>query len=256
MKIIVAKGKVGRSKVNVYGEIHNDIDNSFYESLNLEDHLLLVEHASVFCEIKPGEEHLFENAKGSEWVFKNHYSKGNLICVDLRLEYGFLNGYEEKELPTLPVKDFLQKVKKALTAFVVNKEMYSAIDDLYDDFIETIQKETLIVAYLSSTSKTVLLDNQPVDKDLLLSNVRHILTKNIIKLSGISIDLFIASVVHSQESSKPISVFVGMNHAMRLAKLLKLKIIKSTDTPIDPSWEPLGDPQVEAEILSQFRNKK
>ena len=70
MKIIVAKGKVGRSKVNVYGEIHNDIDNSFYESLNLEDHLLLVEHASVFCEIKPGEEHLFENAKGSEWIFK------------------------------------------------------------------------------------------------------------------------------------------------------------------------------------------
>ncbi len=83
--------------------------------------------------------------------------------------------------------------------------------------------------------------------------MRHILTKNIIKLSGISIDLFIASVVHSYESSKPISVFVGMNHAMRLAKLLKLKIIKSTDTPIDPSWEPLGDPQVEAEILSQFR---
>ena len=255
-KTVIAKGKVNNSKVNIYGEIHTDIpDNSFYESLKLDDHLLLVEHTSLRCDIRPDENALFENAKGSEWIFKNYHNKGNLKCVDTRVEKGFLNAYEEKELNSLPIKDFLQKVTKVIQVAIINKDMYTPIDDLFPEFIQTIQKQILIFTYLSNTTKEIIIDSQVIEKDILLPNIKDLLIKNVIKLAGIYMDLYITNIVYSNKSSKPISIFVGMNHAVRLARILKLKIKNDLKGfPIDPSWEPLGDPEIESDILSQLRN--
>ena len=255
-KTVIAQGKVNKSKINIYGEIHTNIpDNSFYESLKLDDHLLLVEHTSLRCDIRPDESSLFENAKGSEWIFKNYHTKGNVVCVDTRVETGFLNAYEEKELNSLPIKEFLQKVTKVIKVAIVNKEMYSMIDDLFSEFIETIQKQILIFTYLSNTTKEIIIHSQVIEKDILLPNIKDLLIKNVVKLAGIYMDLYITNIVYSNESSNPISIFVGMNHAVRLARILKLKIKNDIKGfPIDPSWEPLGDPEIESDILSQLRN--
>jgi hypothetical protein len=254
-KTVIAKGKVNNSKINIYGEIHSDIpDNSFYSNLKLDDHLLLVEHTSLRCDIRPEETALFENAKGSEWVFREYHTKGNLMCVDTRVENGFLNGYEENELNNLPIKDFLQKITKVVKVAVANKEMYSVIDDLFSEFITFIQKQVLIFTYLLNTKKEIIIHSQVIEKDILLLNIKDLLIKNVIKLAGIYMDLYITNIVYSNKSSKSISIFVGMNHAVRLSRILKLKIKNDIKGfPIDPSWEPLGDPEIESDILSQLR---
>lgn len=255
MKILKVHGKVKNSIVNIYGEIHDDIDNSFYESLNLDDQLLLVEHSTKVCHIKPHEEVLFENAKGSEWVFKNYHTEDNLMCIDQRAEKGFLTGYQERELYSLPVKELLPKISYVLKIAVANKDKYLEPFD-FNSFIRCIQIQTLIVAYLSmNPQKVITLDNSEIPAEVLLPNVKELLIKNTIKIASIYVDFYIIKILEENESSKPISIFVGMNHAMRLAEALNLKILNNIKGfPIDPAgWEPMGDPKTEAEILSQLK---
>ena len=116
--------------------------------------------------------------------------------------------------------------------------------------------QTLIVAYLSmNPQKIITLGNSEIPGDILLPNVTELLIKNTIKLTSIYVDFHIIKILNENESSKPISIFVGMNHAMRLAEILNLKILNNIkDFPIDLSgWEPMGDPETEAEILSQLK---
>ena len=255
MKILQVRGKVKNSVVNIYGEIHDDIDNSFYSKLDLDDQLLLVEHTSLRCDIKPHDEVLFENAKGSEWVFKNYYTEDNLICIDTRAEKGFLMSRQEKELYSLPIKELLPKIAYVLKIAVANKNDYLEPFD-FNSFVKCIQMQTLIVAYLSmNPQKIITLGNSEIPGDILLPNVTELLIKNTIKLTSIYVDFHIIKILNENESSKPISIFVGMNHAMRLAEILNLKILNNIkDFPIDLSgWEPMGDPETEAEILSQLK---
>ena len=153
------------------------------------------------------------------------------------------------------IKELLPKIAYVLKIAVANKNDYLEPFD-FNSFVKCIQMQTLIVAYLSmNPQKIITLGNSEIPGDILLPNVTELLIKNTIKLTSIYVDFHIIKILNENESSKPISIFVGMNHAMRLAEILNLKILNNIkDFPIDLSgWEPMGDPETEAEILSQLK---
>jgi hypothetical protein len=242
--------------------IHNDIDNAFYETLKLSHQTVFVEHSTAYCELKPHEHALFKDATGSDWVwFTRTLKKKQVTCIDTRLENGFLSAYEERAMRDMPVKDLMEAVARVMRAASAIKENYAHIHDVYEDIISTMKRQFLILALLSSnTDTTVKVHDKTIKKDIVYNATKNFLISNAVKLAALSVDMNIIAALASHKDGSPVSIFVGINHALRVSDLLNLRIV-TDDELLEPFWEGAamysdGDKDSEMSIIAHLKGKK
>lgn len=256
-KTVIVTGVVKESVITIYGEIHDDINNVFYEKLDLKGHTVFVEHSTVFCKLEPHEHAMFANAKGSEWIwFTCTRKKQQVTCVDTRLENGFLSGYEEIAIQTMKVKDLLECVSRVIKAATAIKEKYSRIQRTFDDIISAMKRQFLMMLLLDKSKEShIKVNDKLIDKNIVVDATRNFLISNTIKISSLSVDMHIIDLVSSQHNSgAPISIFVGINHALRLSEFLELYIVtENTDKDYDYNIFYEGDEKSEKEIITQLK---
>jgi hypothetical protein len=264
---VLATGIVDGTLVTIYGEIHNNIDNTFYESLDLTDQTVFVEHSTKLCELKPHEHSLFKNAKGSEFIWYTRVvNKQPVTCIDTRLEDGFLSAMQETALYEVDIHDMVKVVTRLIKVALALKDKFSSIIDVYTGIVDTIKRQSVILLLLDNLLKNsdskpeIVIDGKTMKPEDILSFTKNFLIMNIIKLASLSVDMNIINMIHrhNEESiNSPISIFVGINHAIRLSIYLNLKVITHEDI-----FEPFmngasvwarGNKESEESILTQLK---
>jgi len=262
-KVIIVKGP----NVTIYGECHNDIDNRFYEEY-LEQNstsTVWVEHSTVLDQLSPDDHHLFANAKGCDYIwFELKKKNQDSICIDNRLVNGFLTARQEKALSKMNSDQFIVLVYHVIVKAMMISDDFAPIKSEYDELMATLKlqinvfesvTESPLATYMIQGS-TKTNTNVSVSKDTLLVNMRHNIADNVKKIASMSVDMNIIKMLSAcSDCSKPIDIFVGLNHALRLAHILDYEI-----THLHPTMEkylpgasmkPIGNIQIEKSILEQ-----
>lgn len=255
-KTVIVTGIVKRSVVTIYGETHNDIDNEFYKKIKLADHTVFVEHSTLFCELKPHEHPMFTNAKGSEWVWFTRTRKNQPVtCVDTRLECGFPTRYEEIAMYTMPLKDLLTCVSRVMRAATAIEDTYRQIKQMFDGIMSAMKRQFLMVAMLDTSNEShITVDDQLIDKDIIFDATRRYLISNSITIASLSVDMHIVDMISQHKGDSPISIFVGITHAVRLAEFMKLYIVTDDVPRATIGYD--GDEKSENAIIAQLKAKK
>jgi len=220
---ITVTGEMNGYKITVYGEIHNLIDNTFYENLDLKNKIVMVEHSTALCEIsKHHKEVLLNTLKGAEWIWYKYKARNRpVICCDNRIELGLLSAIEEKYLMNTNSNEDLQTIisyiVKSLSVYesAPVKKLFigDALKTVYAKSIETIRRQLTILYNVRSFEIQGLLQ------------IKDMLINNLIKLSSIIVDINIYQNVIKNitkqsttqtNNSKEIVIFAGAAHAYRL----------------------------------------
>ena len=229
--LLIIKGDYKGIPITIYGEEHNNIDNSVYERMDLTDKIVMVEHSTVFSELKEGQEKLFTCARGSEWVwFTRTVNAQPVICIDNRLENGFLNKLEEKDLIMyqMPIPDLITIFKQILSSVTAIKDTYKPIKEVYMNLVGIIQTQMKEIIRLNVVEKK---------RD---DTLEYNLIQNLLKLSSLSVDMNIVQLIEKYSSDtkeggegggREIVIFVGAAHAMRLQEILGLSLISGDSSP-------------------------
>ncbi len=212
--LVITKGKYKKIEIEVYGENHSDIDNRFYESIDLKNKAVMVEHATVLCEISEKDKIMMLNhVKGSDWIwYKYKVKKNPIICIDNRIELGLLSAIEEKYLMQT-TDDFESVFSATMRVLKVLKETHikklftdNNFQNIYNDYARVMKRQFAILLKAGS-----------IDDDVLLI-IKNMLIKNIQKVASFIVDLNIVNLIHEEKSKKSIAIFVGAGHAYRLHK--------------------------------------
>jgi len=229
---LIVRGIYKDIPLTIYGENHADIDNSFYEKLDLTEAIVMVEHSTEYCVLQPGEEALFKAAKGSEWVwFTRTVNKQPVMCIDSRLADGFLNRLEEEAL-----KYGRQVSMEAL--FLTTKQILMATIKIKQKFLPIKDEYTHLVAETQDLFKQLIMNLKNEERN---DAVVEQLIDNLLKLSSLSMDMNVIEKIDQYaatagEPKKEIILFVGAAHALRLQQILNLEII-SGDTSLLKSFK-------------------
>jgi hypothetical protein len=205
MRPLVLQSKTAKgAPVTLYGEDHAHINNHFYQALNLSGQIVLVEHSTLFPTCKPHERKLFAKAKGSEWVWFTRISNGlPVICMDNRLENGFLSAYEETALETLPLPVLLEIAVAIMRILLRIKHQFLPVKDPFHRLTKTITEQV----------QALVLRPDPI--------VQENLINNLLKISSMSVDMNILAILNGLDSGGPISIFAGLNHVLRVHAILQ-----------------------------------
>jgi len=257
--------------VVIYGEVHNRIDNHFYKKKSFDEmrHTnIWVEHAMQYCALKPGEDVLFKNAKGSEWVWFHRVKKGlPVTCIDNRMFLGLPNALMENVLrfvaglPTsmVPAIDaatrkmvqeghfedlyttMTQIVKPILSILSkLVKQKFGKNTYILERFSRKINKQYQeIMGMYERNEEPVYLTVHGAPTTLFHLQFQHMVT-NLLNISSIVVDLHIINLLKEYADSKPIAIFTGMNHAFRLADMLNWEMIPN-DTVDIPMFEEMAE---------------
>jgi len=243
---IIIKGE--ELPIIIYGEIHNQIDNQFYEKQGFDqrdDMTMWVEHNAATPILKPGEEAMFTHAKGSEWVwFHRVLNRLPVTCIDIRMQLGLPSALTEDAMrsvvhaPTLyndpmiaaqrnqhiqqhrfhDIHIFIRYLEKIIKIYRALRNYMNVIDDVYMLYSREINKQIqMIKRTLEANDKKANYEEQFFER---LTNVVF----NMIHLNSIIVDGHIIQQLKSYNDTKPLAIFVGMNHACRLAKFLDWKV--------------------------------
>jgi hypothetical protein len=211
------KGVYKEMPITIYGEYHDNINNTFYKKLNLKDAIVLVEHSTKFCQLQPDEEHLFANAQGTEYIwFTRTKDNQPVVCIDTRLEQGFLNRFEENLLQhgeTVTLEALLMKTRQIIMATMAIKDNFLPIKELYTQLIEETKTQF----------KQMMVNVKTGERDESL--IEHLIA-NLLMLSNLSVDMTILKKLDEYAAAgnrDEIIIFVGANHAERLKEFLGLK---------------------------------
>lgn len=253
---IIFKTELNGKKIEIFGEEHNtelEEPNFYQELLKHEDYskaLVLVEHATVLCELKPGDDEKFEEVikfSGSELVFYQSI-KNNLnpvICVDNRIELGLMSNIEERLLRDIlevlknnqaskktrnNIKVILDRLKIVIQQFKLiqesgdNQDYYKDYQNLYELYQEIFGRQILILERLS-TMLISDLKKKNILNELDITNYQYAVLllqhfyQNILQLSSLTVDINILNILKTESHKKEtenILIFTGLNHAIRL----------------------------------------
>lgn len=214
----------------IYGEIHNDIDNRFYERINTtfdDSDRVLVEHTThkPFLEMEemalrstPDKRRLIANLKGSEWIYFTRLVESKPIeAIDIRVENGFPSAREESILPKLAENEpgkFLQFIMQKLQVIISHKKSYNK-DGIREVFNSI---HPMLKVYLTEFMKNLeesVIDLENVDK--ICTTLRYLGTlfvdANLLEI--------ILENIKKRKNKKKLSIFVGARHAINLFNFLK-----------------------------------
>jgi hypothetical protein len=265
------KGKLNDVDIFMYGEDHSNINNNYYKRVSKTfqpEDFILVEHSTNACEIKPDEEHLFQEfAKGSEWIFYTQKKAGNpnVICFDTRSENGYLNAFQEKHLfelasrlPTCEpqeIREYIDGVLYSLKIFYDNSEKFeAAIPDYFERSSKMLKSQLDVVEHLLRLKK----GNNGKLPDILsriLSGAGYTLVQNLRHVASVSVDIDLRQLlIKMSKTSKDIviHVFCGRNHVVRMVKMLGLDGSSFTREQIESAGiEVEGDLEMDARLLQE-----
>lgn len=220
---IVINGAYNGNSITVYGEIHNDIENSFYESLKLENKIVLVEHATVLCEMDLKYLIIALNKQdGSEYIwYKLKSRKKPVICIDNRIEMGLFSSIDEKHISSFKSTNFkdineimlpIIKVIKNLESEIIKKEfnITREVYSVYTLSIKTIRKQLKMIYELLKNPASIDFNE--------LFRIKNMLIQNITKIASLMVDINIVNTIKANKEPKDILIFVGAAHAYRLNK--------------------------------------
>ena len=235
---VIIEGLYKDIPITIFGEEHNNIDNSIYERMDLNDKIIMVEHSTILSELKKGEEKLFTCAKGLDWVwFTRTKNKEPVICIDNRLENGFYNSQEEIDIrsfignPNIHPLLFLEVTDRIMQSIRKIKEKFKPIEDVFKKLVKT-----------TSTQIKRIIDLNKNEERRDYKNEEN-LVDNLLKLSSLSVDMNIiieiekyvdASKLHLE--IKPVFIFVGIAHAIRLKEILNLNF-NPASSDIEPYFK-------------------
>ena len=218
---VVVNGSYKGNSITVYGEIHNLIYNAFYESLKIENKVVLVEHATVLCEIEL--RHLISmlnNVKGSEWIwYKLKSRKKPVICIDNRIEVGLLSSIEERFLLSTEdpndistVMSYALKTLKKLESDSIKNvfNISRQVQQVYGESMKTIRKQLKSLYELLKHPDGVDFEEWLIIKNMLFNNI--------MKIASFMVDINIVNTIKANRERKEILLFVGAAHAYRLHK--------------------------------------
>ncbi len=266
---MILKGKLLDTELIIHGEDHSNIDNKYYEALDLSG-ILFVEHSNNACVIKPEHEHLFKaHAKGSEWVFYTQKKAGNpnVVCFDTRSERGLPNALEEKRMLDIAkkiaesssedVRIYLHTVTQMIKSLSAHREVFSEDQVYFTKSFNTIEGQLAALMKLLVIRKkhgdNAKVFEMPVEH--LLPGLAYTLASNLRRLASVSVDIgLINSFTEFMACGvKKIQVFCGKNHLVRLSKLLifttKVKITGMTpeleeSAKLDMDGDPAFDQKI------------
>ena len=227
----VVSGDYNGTSITIYGEIHNTINQSFYESLDLSDKTIWVEHSTLLCDLLPEQEVLFENAKGLEWIwFTRTKTKQPVECIDVRIEIGLLSRMEElallRELTSVETHEMMND---AIIYLITSFQRMITIFRDEDPTWELITVLEPIASRMNALAKSILIRfSEPHDPEKLMDDCMS-LYKDMMFFSSMLLDSIIISMLKSYTDSTPIHLFVGLNHAIRLQHFLDLRVQVDTD---------------------------
>lgn len=266
---LVVNAKFKNIKITLHGENHSDIDNSYYEKLAISSSaVILVEHSTDACEIKPEQEHLFRrHAKGSEWVFytQKKANNPNVICFDTRSEHGYLNAFEEQTLRRIAdnfheaeqdsARALLNGIVRSIKVFSDHEDYFNVIPGYFKrsyNMIEGQLKALLSLLKYRKANGTKPVLGMPMNA--LLDGLASTLIDNIVKIGSVSTDISLVGALEIFTRCKPdeIHVFCGKNHAIRMVQMAQLKSVKISGSSAPPlestDIELNGDPAIDREI--------
>jgi hypothetical protein len=235
---VIIEGVYKNIPITIFGEEHNNIDNSIYERMDLNDKIIMVEHSTILSELKKGEEKLFTCAKGLDWVwFTRTKNKQPVICIDNRLENGFYNSQEEIDIrsfidnPDIHPLLFLEVTDRIMQSIRKIKEKFKPIEEVFKKLVRTTSTQI---------NKIIELNKNNNERDY--QNEENLI-ENLLKLSSLSVDMNIiieiekyvdASKLHLE--IKPVFIFVGIAHALRLKEILNLNL-NPASSDIEPYFK-------------------
>jgi hypothetical protein len=269
------KAKLLNTKITIYGEDHSKINNGHYEGLNLSG-ILLVEHSTNACEIKPEQEHLFQQyAKGSEWVFYTQKKIGNpnVICFDTRNIQGYLNALEEVQMlenanklssgnPAV-IRSFIDMGIKSMIALSNNKSVF--VEDYFVESLEILDGQLKAIIKLLKIRKDKGIDTTVLGMPLeeLLSGLAHTYASNLRRIASVSVDMYLMKLLIelAENNEREIQVFCGKNHLIRMSRFLPLTNVRITgitrSLQDNASIKMEGDREIDEKIIaldSQLQN--
>jgi hypothetical protein len=232
----------------IYGEIHNDIDNRFYERLYTRftenDRVLLekttdpelLEMDMIGLQIMPDIEVYLDKIGGSEWMYTMGLIKGKEFePIDIRVECGYPSQIELISLVTLADTEpfrFLDFIKKTMAMIVHHKEKVDrpGIKDKFYSFMPIMKLQ--FNALIENLQKGVM-DLDIVEK----------LKINFQRLGVLLVDAHIIDLINEnsgkQKDKKHLHIFVGARHAINLYECLEIKNLEIKKTAKGESIEPL-----------------
>lgn len=249
MPPIIVRGE----SFTIYGEIHNDINNEFYESLsesfNDSTDRILVEHSShkpflesdkVSLSIVSDKTAFLTNFKGSEWIYISRLIRDKPVePIDIRVENGFPTAYQEigliefaKEEPLV----FLEIIIDQLKVISSHEESYKkpGIEDMFHSIYDALKKHIeTFVAYL---------DKKEIDEESI-----HKICTNLKYLSVLFFDSNLLEIIlennRKRKHKKNLVIFVGARHAINLYLFLEengMKGLQIHKTARGETIQPIG----------------
>jgi hypothetical protein len=226
---LIVSGKYNEVSIIVYGEIHNQIDQDFYEGLDLGEDTVWVEHSTRLCMLLPEEEFLFQKAKGLEWIWFTRTKQGNQVrCIDYRIEMGLMSRIEEIQL-----SHQLDNIRNdAMMIYVVEvlvdhfKNMLMILKEYKTIWTERRTDVIPVKTRMFDCCDDILASLPKVlDKSIPFEEMHdkcmH-MYKDLCLLSSILLDTVIVQQLKEYTDPKPIHIFVGLAHAERLQRWLQL----------------------------------
>ncbi len=222
-----------------HGENHTNIDDAHYfnQEFNPDD-VILVEHSTNACEIKPEEEHLFEQyARGTEYIFytQKKSKNTNVICFDTRAEHGYLNAFQEKRLLELglkldaaspeEVKEFIDGALRSLTVVANSEDWFEKVlPGYHGEAIATLKSQLQVCIHLLKMKKV---KGVKFALSQVLSGIGQTLAANIRRVGSVSTDVGLAMLLMrlsaDMKRGTTIHVFCGRNHVVRMSQILPFK---------------------------------
>jgi hypothetical protein len=188
---------------------------------------------------------MFIHAKGSEWVWFNRVKKGlDVECIDNRMHIGLPDAVTENVLKYIaglqisfnPVIDAMVQQIMSQNNFedfnvvdkifikplfaIFNKYKKSITFDIYKFYIKIMKKQYANILHMIKNKLPHVYINVDQSVDTLFLIEFRNLIKNIVNLSSMMVDFHIIHLLQNYELTKPIAIFVGMNHAIRLSEFL------------------------------------
>lgn len=273
--VVSAILKKGTKTVELFGEIHNDNENGFFEEILernlLKDVCVLCEHATVLSHIR--DVPFASSTKGSEYIFFN-LENNEPICVDNRIEMGLLSAMEEKSLMNFFINqnfniEYIKELKKLLLSLqpiikrciAINSLFSELYEEEFSNIIEAIVRQLNILILLSGRKDAVVFLNgtgdlkDDIQNGAIISRIGEFIIMNIRKIGSMLVDVNILRTIDDIQHDN-IAVFVGAAHVVKLVR----KIPDATYT-IQPSAElvelclaePLGIKSDEIEFIQKLK---
>ena len=240
---IIVKGP----SFTIYGEIHNDIDNRFYERLytrftpndrillekTTDPEILQLEMIGILT--NPDIKAYLDKIGGSEWLFTKGFIDGKEFePIDIRIECGYASQIElrllEEFAKTEPLR-FLDFFKKTLAMIVHHKEKVDrpGIKNKFNSFMPIMK----------SQFKTLI---ENLQKGVMDIEIVKKLKVNLQRL-GVLLDAHLIDLINEnsiEQNKKHLHIFVGARHANNLYECLEIKNLEIQKTAKGELIEPLA----------------